>query len=469
MRGFLAIACVLLGACSSARSDDARATDGAVEVESDAPDDPGAVFSEATLATLRALSPTTLPPPPVDRSNAFADDPRAAALGQRLFFDPGFSGRLLDGDNDGSAHALGRRGETGKVACAGCHTPTAGFLDDRTLGKQISLGAGWGRRRAPSLLDVGQASLVMWDGRHDALYNQIFGPLESPVEMNSSRLFVAEQLFARHRAEYESIFGAMPPLDDAARFPVLTAEATGCQPSGVDPKAACDGSMHGIPGDGAEFDHLSPADRDAVTRVVVNAGKAIGAYERLLSCGASRFDAWVHGNESALTRTEQRGAEVFVRAGCVGCHSGPYFSDQKFHVVGLKPALVAVTFLDADDQGASAGLTAAIADPLDVRGVFSDGDDGRLPTAAGDELRGAFRTPMLRCVSRRPSLMHTGQLRTLDDVVAFFDRGGDDAGYPGKNELHALGLTPRERADLVSFLIALDGPGPDPRLTKPLP
>jgi cytochrome c peroxidase len=66
--------------------------------------------------------------------------------------------------------------------------------------------------------------------------------------------------------------------------------------------------------------------------------------------------------------------------------------------------------------------------------------------------------------------MHTGQLRTLAEVVAFHDRGGDNAGgYPGTNELTPLGLTDTERADLVAFLGALDGPGAPAELRAPPP
>jgi len=101
-----------------------------------------------------------------------------------------------------------------------------------------------------------------------------------------------------------------------------------------------------------------------------------------------------------------------------------------------------------------------------VGGRFSDGDDQRLPPAVGPELEGAFRTPMLRCVSRRPSFMHTGQLRTLEEVVAYHDRGGHPYGYPGTNELKPLGLSARERQDIVEFLSSLDGPGPATRLLR---
>ena len=52
--------------------------------------------------------------------------------------------------------------------------------------------------------------------------------MESNREFNGGRLFVAEQLFRLHRAEYEALFGAMPPLDDTTRFPALTPETAGC-------------------------------------------------------------------------------------------------------------------------------------------------------------------------------------------------------------------------------------------------
>src|SRR6185503_17880308 len=146
---------------------------------------------------------------------------------------------------------------------AGCHVPDAGFSDTRTLHQQVSLAAGWGLRRAPSLLDAAQSKLLMWDGRRDTFYGQAFGVLESEVEMNSSRLYAAQQVFRNHRAEYEAIFGALPPLDDSTRFPTLTATQTGCRQLDRDNK--CVGNRRGGPGDGAEFDKLSADDQDAVT------------------------------------------------------------------------------------------------------------------------------------------------------------------------------------------------------------
>jgi cytochrome c peroxidase len=448
--------CLALAACGNSQ----RTPNSTAEA-----DDPDPILSDKQRSALAELSPATLPAPPSDLSNKWSDDAKAAAFGQRLFFEPGFAGKLLDGDNDGSAFALGMKGETGKVACSGCHLPESGFSDSRTVRHQISLAAGWGRRRAPSLLDVGQSKLLMWDGRKDSLFAQIFGVIESPVEMNSSRLFVAQQLFARHKDEYEQLFGPMPALGDKARFPALSADVIGCQK--LDAENACPEPMRGSPGDAADFDGMARDDQDEVTRVVVNAGKALGAYERLLNCGPSRFDRWMHGESDALTRAEQRGAGLFVGAGgCVSCHSGPFLSDEAFHNVGLRAERVATTFINPNDRGAAEGLPLALSDPLDVKGAFSDGDDGRLPAAVDAQSEGAFRTPRLRCLSKRPSFMHTGQMLALDQVVSFFSAGGHSAGFPGTSELKPLGLSARERSDLVAFLQALDGPGPDSALLE---
>jgi cytochrome c peroxidase len=463
-RAFFAV--LVVGACAEppAAAPDA----GEVLVDGGAP-----VFSEASLQALRELSPEVLPPPPSDPSNRYADDARAALLGQRLFFDRGFSGALLDSDNNGGLGSLGRVGESGRVACSDCHEPSAGFLDVRSSRQQVSLGAAWGRRRAPSLLDVAQATLLMWDGRRDAAYNQPIAAIESGVEMNSSRLHLAHEIYARYRDEYDAIFTDHPiaSLDDASRFPPLTGATTGCRVLSLDADGvATTSDCHGVPGDRAEYDSLTAADQDAVTRIAVNVGKAIAAYLRQLTCGPSRFDEWMRGRADALNASEQRGAALFVGQrqdgstfdGCNRCHYGPYLTDQRFHNVGLAPTGVgiAASFYDRNDHGARDGLAAALADPLNVRGIYSDGDDGRLPASVDPTMDGAFRTPSLRCVGPRPTFMHDGQLVSLEDVIAFFDRGGDREGFHGTSEIAPIGLSRDERSDLVAFLRTLDGPGP---------
>jgi cytochrome c peroxidase len=421
-------------------------------------------FTAADRARFRTLAIGEGTPPPPDPSNRFADDPRAIALGRRLFFERGFAGALLDADNTGAPGTLGVRGETGRVSCEDCHQERADFADRRSIFGEISLGTGWTRRRSPSLLDVSQAGMVLWGGRYSSLWAQVFGALESPLEMNTSRLYVARFVAQHYRADYEAIFGesSLAPLDDTARFPVLSAERTGCRliepidhPRGLalDPMYEC----HGMPGDRAEFDSMAPEDQDFVTRVVVNVGKAIAAFERTLACGPSRFDAFARGDDAALSAREQRGLALFFgRAGCATCHSGPYFSDQRFHNVGVEQRPTREGIPNVGDRGAAVDLVQALGDPLGVTGPYSDGDDGRLPTNVGPEHEGAFRTPTLRCVSRRSTFMHTGLVVGLDAAVAHFVRGGDPTGYPGTSTLEPLDLTREDRADLVAFLRALD-------------
>lgn len=406
-------------------------------------------------------------PSPEDASNRVAGEPAAERFGQRLFFDGALSGPLIEGDNDGSSGTLGRSGDAGRVSCASCHVPETAFVDTRSPHKQISLAAQWTKRRTPTLLDTARLALYDWDGRRDSIWGQALGVMENDREFNSARLYVAEQVFNLHRAEYEAIFGPMPPLDDANRFPALSSDQAGCRE--VLTRSGATYPCRGKPGDGADYDGMSPEDQRAVTRVMVDTAKAMAAYVGLLRCGPSRFDAWLDGDDTALSESEQRGAALFAGRGkCTTCHSGPNLTDGAFHNVGLTPATVAVAFVDSGDKGAADGIKAALADPLNTAGEFSDGDRKVLPASAAPELLGAFRTPTLRCLGAQPSFMHTGQLPSLAAAVAFHDRGGDPAGgYPGANELSPLGLSADEKADLVAFIGALEGPGPAEELRKP--
>jgi cytochrome c peroxidase len=320
------------------------------------------------------------------------------------------------------------------------------FYDTRSPRRQLSLGSGWTHRRTPSLVDVAQSPLLAWDGRRTTTYAVVFAVIESPLEFNSSRLFVAQQIANLYRAEYEAIFGPLPALD---AFPVLSAAESGCTKMPADP------TSQGCPKPGQ--------DDEQVTRVVVNMGKAIGAYMRLLTCGPSRFDAWIGGDASALTAAEQAGARLFVGKGkCDTCHSGPYFTDQKFHNVGMPGGVVQFTGVDnSNDPGAAVGLANVRTDPLSSVGPFSDGDDGRLDAIPADlaTLEGAFRTPSLRCIDQRPSFMHNGEFRSLLDVMDLFNDGGGNRGFVGTPEIAPLGLTQEEMEQLVAFLRALQGPG----------
>jgi cytochrome c peroxidase len=111
-------------------------------------------------------------------------------------------------------------------------------------------------------------------------------------------------VYRLHRAEYEALFGPMPPLDDAARFPAITPEEAGCALADDGRTLIC----RGRPGDMRDYDGMTPEDQHVVTEVVANVAKAIAAYVRQLRCGESRFDVWLDGDAEALDASEQRGA-----------------------------------------------------------------------------------------------------------------------------------------------------------------
>jgi cytochrome c peroxidase len=79
-------------------------------------------------------------------------------------------------------------------------------------------------------------------------------------------------------------------------------------------------------------------------------------------------------------------------------------------------------------------------------------DPGRELVTHDPADHGKFRTMGLRNVEQSPPYMHDGALATLEEVVAFYDRGGGEGG-----ELEPLGLSEGERRDLVAFLKALTG------------
>jgi cytochrome c peroxidase len=404
------------------------------------------------LATLVLPKETTRR---ADPTNRYADDPRAAELGQKFFFDTRFSGPLLDSANDGTSGTLGARGQAGKIACASCHIPDGGaFVDVRSPREQLSLGSGWTHRKAPSLLDVAELPLLMWDGRRDSAFSQVFSPVESALEMNSSRVFVAQQIARLYRADYEAIFGPMPPVLDT--LPALAATDAGCATMPEDP-------VH-------DQCPKTGADDDSVTRVLVNFGKAIQAFTRKLTCGRGRFDDWMDGDASALTSDEQAGALLFVGKGaCSACHVGPYLTDRGFHNLGVPGELVPFTgVFTTDDPGAGVAAPKVLQDPLNSKGVFSDGYDGRLDGIPADptSLTGSFHTPSLRCVGRRPSYMHNAEFRSLEDLVAFFSEGSPASGYVGTADNYPRNFTADEQKQLVAFLRALEGNGPDAALTK---
>lgn len=154
---------------------------------------------------------------------------------------------------------------------------------------------------------------------------------------------------------------------------------------------------------------------------------AIASFERSLYTDRAPVDLDAAGI-APLSASAQRGRGIFNGPGaaCSACHAGPLFSDNQFHNIGVRP--------NAEDTGRQ-----------QVTGLAQNA--------------GQFRTPSLRNVDMRQSFFHNGRFTTLEQVVAFYDRGGDFPNQPNRDpRIRPLGLGPNQQADLVAFLHALTDP-----------
>ncbi|MGE5537040.1 MAG: cytochrome-c peroxidase [Gemmatimonas sp.] len=192
-------------------------------------------------------------------------------------------------------------------------------------------------------------------------------------------------------------------------------------------------ALAAIPGYRKAFADAFPDDPEP-SREGIEA--AIATFERTVVSGRAPFDRWIEGDESAIGEAAKRGFDLFNgKAGCAECHSGWNFTDGAFYDIGTATG---------DDIGR-----------------------GRLfPTS--QKLQHAFKTPTLRDVARRAPYMHDGSEATLEAVIDLYDRGGIDR--PSRSELiRPLGLTAREKADLIAFLNTLSGDDAPPVVVPTLP
>lgn len=159
---------------------------------------------------------------------------------------------------------------------------------------------------------------------------------------------------------------------------------------------------------------------------------AIATYERTLFSNQAPIDLDTPANPQ-LTPLEQQGRQVFGQAGCAACHAGNRFTDEQFHYTGVRPV--------AEDLG----RFAVTSNPAD---------------------RGAMKTPGLRNVELHAPYFHNGRFNTLEEVIDFYNRGGD-FNAPNKDpRMQPLNLTPQQRNALAAFLRR---PLTDPRVAAESP
>jgi cytochrome c peroxidase len=210
--------------------------------------------------------------------------------------------------------------------CATCHNPSFGWeVPVKTpVGAQNKALA----RQSPTVLDVAWVHPLFWDGRAPSAEEQAKGPIQSEMEMNLQ-------------------------LTDAVK------------------------RLKQIPDYDAWFNEVFP-DKGITADTIV---AAIATFERTAVASYAPFDAWIDGNETAISEGAKRGFSLFNgKAGCDRCHTGWNFTDNRFHDIGTT----------STDIGRGA------LEPDNVLAQY------------------AFKTPTLRDTAQRAPYMHDGSFATLE-------------------------------------------------------
>ncbi|MEP7270149.1 MAG: cytochrome c peroxidase [Acidobacteriota bacterium] len=262
-------------------------------------------------------------------------------------------------------------------------------------------------RRSPSAINAAYLTLLFWDGRasqifRDPLTNDVVLPAGGALESQVLGPPVSDVEMAHTGRDWNDVtarVAASRPLALAPSIPAALAAWIG----------------------GRGYAELFTESFGSAEITPVRVAMAMATYERTLFSDRTPFDVRV------LTAPEDRGFEVFKKSDCNNCHTTPLFSHNEFENIGVRPATE---------------------------------DTGRFAlTQRADDL-GRFRSPSLRNVELRAPYMHTGGLKTLEEVVEFYDRGGD---FPpiSRTRLRVLHLTAQEKSDLVAFM---KRPLTDPRV-----
>lgn len=291
----------------------------------------------------------------------------------------------------------------GTVSCASCHQDGKGFTDG--LPQAVGINAQIGNRNTPTILNAAFYKTLFVDGRADSLENQALEPLLNPAEHGLKN---AENLIALVRADknYAKLLSKI--------FAVAISDIS--------------------------VDHVT---------------KAIAAYERTLVSGNSPFDRYLFASDkSALSASAQRGLVVFQDKGnCVTCHeiswNNALFTDNRFYNIGvgfkrLEPKLPKILpLLQGGKNLDEATLTDEQRSEL-----------GRFNVTKQLEDLGKFKTPTLRNIALTAPYMHDGSMKTLEEVVEHYDKGGEPSQFIDR-KIFPLHLTPQEKQDLIAFMQAL--------------
>lgn len=263
-----------------------------------------------------------------------------------------------------------RLSASGVFSCASCHNLSTGGDDNM----EVSVGHGWqkGPRNSPTVLNAVLNEAQFWDGRADDLAAQAKGPIQAGVEMANTPDQVLETLSSM--PAYVGWF--------ADAFP----------------------------------DQAAPLSFD-------NMAKAIEAFEATLITPGP-FDAWLNGDDNALSADAKAGLSLFMDKGCSSCHSGVNVGGHGYYPFGL-----------IEKPGAE---------------ILPPGDKGRYAVTETVDDEYVFRASPLRNIALTAPYFHSGKVWDLSVAVEIM----------AESQLGEA-LAPQETAQIVAFLESLTGTMPE--------
>ena len=278
------------------------------------------------------------------------------------------------------------------ISCATCHQPDKAFTDGLALSKAYPGSNGF--RNTPTLMNTATKKVWFHDGRIGTNLNDV--TRESLTEDYSMNM---DMRLMQERAKQDPVYVKM--FKEAG---------------------------YGEPSNGA-------------------IRKAIPIYLKTLTSRNSPFD------KGTMSAAAKRGFELFKgKAGCASCHSGPNFTDEKPHVRGVPENPDIWSDPIRHTTYVAFGKFMGIENIMNIR---TDVGAHILKHKADGSDIGSFITPTLRELKYTAPYMHNGMFKSLFEVVAFYNDGGN------KNARNAnmkpLGLSFLEMQDLVAFLESLSG------------
>lgn len=280
----------------------------------------------------------------------------------------------------------------GDRSCASCHLPSKAFADGLPKAAAITKGASL-LRNTPTLSYAGLQRAFFYDLKAGSLEDQALDVVHHKEEMDGSLEQASQRI--NSAGTYRSLFRAA--FDDSA----------------------------------------GKADPWRIQH-------ALASYIRSLAPFNSRFDRYMQGDKSKLTRKEKQGFNLFMgKAKCATCHFTPVFN-------GTPPPLFNKSEAEVLGVPASRDTVMPVTDP----------DEGRYSLYHYPQYKHAFKTPTVRNITKTAPYMHNGVYRTLDEVLEFYNKGGGTGlGMKIDNQTLSgdrLNLTKGEMKAIIAFLGALE-------------